>query len=239
MMNSTKLYRRLYLGLAALAGCATTASYIYSPERATHLADGYPAAAIAVPPEAPQGQIEVTSFGIVGITPDGSSPMNALHVRLAIANNGDTTPWEISPNDQLVEIAGEGQSRPMFVNTDVRTLPTVTVTQHERRVLDFYYPLPPAIASNDDLPAFDFLWQVTTPSRPFASRTRFDRIEEESPTTYTNVVLYTGWGPLWWYDPFFPGLVFHHYRPFRVYQPGRVVISHPPTWHYRPGHGRR
>jgi hypothetical protein len=53
------------------------------------------------------------------------------------------------------------------------------------------------------------------------------------------VVLYTGWGPLWWYDPFFPGLVFHHYRPFRVYQPGRVVISHPPTWHYRPGHGRR
>jgi hypothetical protein len=211
----------------------------YSPDRSNFWADGYPAAVTAVPPEVPQGKVEVTSFGITEITPDGAGPLSALHVRLAITNEGDATPWQVTTTDQVVEIAGEGKSRPIFVNTDLKSLPSVTINQRERRVLDFYYPLPGSIGSEDALPAFDFLWQVTTPARTFASRTHFERLEKEPPATYSHVVLYSGWGPYWWYDPFYPSFVFLHYRPIVIHHPGRVIITRPPTWHYRAIHGHR
>jgi hypothetical protein len=42
------------------------------------------------------------------------------------------------------------------------------------------------------LPALDVLWPVTTPARPFSSRTRFQRIEQEPPAGHTEVVFWTG-----------------------------------------------
>ena len=101
------------------------------------------------------------------------------------------------------------------------------------------YPLPASISSDEDLPGFDFLWRVTTQARAFASRTHFGRIEQEPPAAYTKVVLYSGWGPYWWYDPLYPGLVFMHHRPIYVYRPGHVIITRPPSWHYRAGGRRR
>lgn len=215
-----------------MVGCAAGASYLYAPQDARYWSDGYPTTSIAVPPEAPQGKVEVTSFGITEITPDGAGPVAALHVRLAVSNDGDATPWTLTTSDQLVEIVGEGRSRPIFVNTDVQTLPTVTISQRERRVLDLYYPLPASIRDEDNLPAFDFLWQVTTPSRPFASRTRFQRIEQEPPPGHTDVILWSGWGPYWWYDPFYPDVAFIHHAPVFVYRSPRVFVTHPPRWHY-------
>lgn len=111
-------------------------------------------------------------FGVVEILPDGVGPVDALHVRLTITNDGDATPWSITANDQLCDIAGEGRSWPYFVNTDAPGLPTVTVAQRQRRVLDLY-----------------------SPARTFASRPAFHRVEREPPLTYEHVVLYTGWGP--------------------------------------------
>jgi len=227
------------LALAALAGCAVSTNYVYSPNQATHWTDGYPAVVTPVPPEQPQGKVEVTSFGITEIMPDGTGPLSTLHVRLAITNEGDATPWQVTTTDQVVEIAGEGKSRPIFVNTDLKSLPSVTISQRERRVLDFYYPLPASIGGEDALPAFDFLWQVTTPARTFASRTRFQRLDLEPPATYRHVVLYSGWGPYWWYDPFYPSFVFRHYRPFVIHRPGHVIVTRPPTRHYRAIHDHR
>jgi hypothetical protein len=192
-----------------------------------------------VPPEAPQGKVEVTSFGITEIKPDGDGPVAALHVRLAIANDGDAAPWTVTTSDQLVEISGEGRSRPIFVNTDVESLPTLSVAQHERRVLDLYYPLPTSIRDEASLPAFDFLWQLNTPTRPFSSRTHFQRVEQEPPAGQAEVVLWSGWGPYWWYDPFYPDMVFLHHSPFLIHHRSHVVVTHPPRWHYRAIHDHR
>jgi hypothetical protein len=203
---------------AMLTGCG--ASYLYSPAGAAYWMDGRPAAATDVPPEAPQGKVEVTSFGVVEMQ-IGGAMLPTLHVRAVITNDGNATPWTITPGDQLVEIAGEGRSAPLYVNTDVGSDPAIAVAQRERRVVDFYYPLPAGIGEDDDLPAFDFLWQVTTPARTYASRTHFQRLEREPPPTVH--VIY-GWGPHWWYDPMYPRVVFVHHRPIRVHPPGRVII---------------
>jgi hypothetical protein len=218
--------------VVALAGCAATPSYVYSPQPASYWSDGYPASVTPVPPEAPQGKVEVTSFGIVEIQPEGAQPLPVLHVRLAIANEGDAVAWTLVPSEQLVEIPGEGRSRPIYVNTDVRTLPSIEIAQRDRRILDFYYPLPANVDGDEDLRGFDVLWQVTTPARVFASRTRFGRLEEE-PMVRTGVTFYAGWGPYWWYDPFYPRAVFVHHRPIVVHRPGRVIVTRPPVGHYR------
>jgi hypothetical protein len=217
----------------ALAGCAASSSYLYSPQGATYWSDGYPATSNPVPPEAPQGRVDVTSFGVVEIKPDGVAPIATVHVRLTITNDGDATPWTIAPSDQQVEIAGMGRSRPIYVNSDMPTLPTITIGQRERRLLDFYYALPPGIDDDDELAGFEMLWQVTTPARVYSSRTRFQRIEQEPAATNVNVVYYAGWGPYWWYDPMYPRLVFIHHRPIVVHRPGHVIITRPPVRHYR------
>ncbi|HEX8112987.1 MAG TPA: hypothetical protein VF516_34885 [Kofleriaceae bacterium] len=227
------------LALAVVAGCSTTTSYLYAPQAPSYWSDGYPATTVAVPPEAPQGKVEVASFGITEIKPDGDGPVAALHVRLAVSNDGDATPWTLTPSEQLVEIAGEGRSRPIFVNTDLPTLPAVSIAQHERRVLDLYYPLPTGMREEAALPAFDVLWQLTTPARSFSSRTRFQRVEQVPPPGHTEVVFWTGWGPYWWYDPFYPDLVFLHHPPMRLHSRPHVIVTRPPRWHSHAVHDHR
>lgn len=230
---------RFPLVLTLALGCSTTSSYLYSPQGPGYWSDGYPTTSVAVPPEAPQGKVEVSSFGITEIKPESDGPVVALHVRLAIANDGDATPWTITTSDQLVQIAGEGRSRPIFVNTDVQSLPTVSIAQHERRVLDLYYPLPTSIQDESALPAFDLHWQVTTPARPFSSSAHFQRVEQAPPASHTEVVFWTGWGPYWWYDPLYPRVVFLHHRPIGIYHRPHVTITRPPRWHYRAIHDHR
>lgn len=223
--------------LAATVGCATSASYLYTPDDATRWTDGYPATFTRVPPEAPQGSVQLTSFGVVEIQPTGSAPLATLHIRMTVSNDGDAVPWKLSTSEQLVEIAGEGRSRPILVNTDDAALPAVEIGQRQRRVLDLYYGLPEGMADDELLPAFDVLWQVETPARTFGSRTHFVRVEKE-PLEVTTRVVVTGWGPLWWYDPFYPRLVFHHHHPIVLRHFDHVRITRPPIWRYRPARRR-
>jgi hypothetical protein len=217
--------------LVAAAGCAAT-SYVYTPEHAGGWSDGYPTVSIDVPPGAATGTVAVTSFGITELTPDRAPPLTALHVRLAIANEGDAVPWTVVTSDQLVEIAGEGRSRPILVNTDVPTLPTVSIGPRERRVLDLYYPLPFGIRNEDDLRGFDLLWQVSTPTRKVAWRTHFARVALDE-AAHGNIVLWSGWAPVWWYEPAYPALVFVHHRPIVVRPRPHVIVTHPPRRHDR------
>ena len=69
-----------------------------------------------------------------------------------MTNDGDDQPWTLDTTQQLVEIPGEGRSRPIFVNADITTLPNVTIARHERRVLDMYYALPDPVRSESRLP---------------------------------------------------------------------------------------
>lgn len=222
---------------ALLAGlvlsCGVSAEYVYAPERPTVWVDGYPGTVRPVPPERPQGEVRLASFGVTELAPDGHARVEAVHVRMVIANEGDATPWTIDTSEQMIEIAGEGRSRAIFVNTDLASLPTVTIAQRERRTLDFYFPLPATMRGEDRLPSFDLLWQVQTLDRRVSERTSFQR-ERVDDQPATEVVLVSGWGPYWWYNPLYPSRVFIHSRPFVVrHPPARVHVHRYPTRHHR------
>lgn len=214
--------------IAGLLGCAGTSDYVYTPDTANATVAGLPAARTPVPPEKPQGAIEVTSYGVTELQ-RGSDRIPALHVRAVVTNDGDDAPWTLDTTQQMVAIPGEGQSRAMFVNSDVNTLPTVTIARHDRRVLDFYFPLPDTVRGESQLPRFELLWQVNTPERVVASRTSFERVDKEPDVAYAAVPvgwpLWAGYGPYWWYDPFYPRAVFIHTRPIIVHGTGRVTLG--------------
>jgi hypothetical protein len=205
------------LTVVGLASCADTSQYYYAPEAANVTHNDMPTHVEKVPPESPQGTVEVSTMGLT----TAKRGERALHVRMTVDNEGDTIPWTFDVRDQLIEVPGVGQSAPKFANAGYETLPTLSVPRRERRVIDLYYPVPPKVRDENDLTGFDFLWSVTTPHRTISSRTKIDRhdVIDESSVYVTSM----GWGPYWWYDPWYPTIVYH---------PTFTGPNHP-HYHYR------
>jgi len=222
------------LTLFALAGLGACAHhYDYQPaERDLVPFQGRAAARYPVPPERPEGEVRVVTFGMQDLSPTGGgSLMPALHVRLLVANNGDATPWNVDTRQVLIDIAGEGSSPAVYVNSDVGTLPNITIAQGEQRTIDFFFPLPGSMQGEAAIPHFDVKWQVVTGTRPIAGRTPFDRFDLQAPPPRVAVAF--RWGPHWWFDPFYPRAgVFIHPTPFIV------IPRHPHHVHVTP-RGRR
>lgn len=207
-----------YLAIAMFAACAAANDYRYAPEHATVSLDGEPATRIAIPPERPEGQVSIASFGVTDLRmADNRYP--SLHVRMVVSNDGDPQPWIVDTRNQLLDANGQ-QLRPSFASSDANELPAITVPPRSKRTIDLYYPRP---AGN--LSQFDLLWQVNTATRPIAQRTAFERFDEpEGQVQYT-----TFWGPYWWYDPlFYPPTVIVHEPFFRnhhhTFRPGGRVV---------------
>jgi hypothetical protein len=225
--------------LSVQLGCVLEEPYAYRPDQASVLVDGMPGARQPIPPERPQGDVRVASLGVTEIEPAMGAPTPVLHVRMVVANNGDDVAWQLEPRAQEVVVPGEGRSGPLFVNGAAQAGESIRVPPREQRTIDFYFPLPATIDSADQLPRFDFLWQVRMASRLVTERTEFHReaVEHEP----ENVTVVAGWGPWWWFDPAFAGPAFvhprivvihrhhHHDRPprVRVVRPHRVYVGHP------------
>ena len=189
----------LSAAISAFAACAESPGHPYRPEVASSLAGSLPSERTRIPPEAPQGTIEVSSSGITQLHL-ASGEISALQVRLIVTNNGEAT-WQLDTREQYVEIPGEGRSRAMYVSSDVQTLPVAPIGHRERHVFELYFPLPRAMTG---LSRFAVDWQVNTPRRAVALRTTFDRVREQPQVTYGGYPqgpYWAGIGPYWWYDP--------------------------------------
>ncbi len=238
MRRSPASHAILALLFSALVGCAANSDYLYAPRTANATDNGLPSVRTPIPPDVPAGAVQVTSYGIADVGAEGESDVPMLIVRMAIDNTSSATPLTVDTREERVHIAGEGESRAAYVNTDLGTLPSVAVAQGERRVLDFYFPLPDGLDDATDVPGFEFLWQIRTASATVPGRATFDRELAEPSAVYAEPgprVLVIGWGSYWWYDPLYPRVVFVHPRPFIVYhrRPGRVEIRRAPRGHYR------
>ena len=191
--------------LLAAGGCAH--QYTYWPAGA---GDG-PAARYPVPPEAPRGEVYVTSFGYTDMEVDDGRGAQFLHARLVTVNNGPEA-WTVDGREQQLLIAqGQPPLRPAFANTDAGAGPVYTVPPASRRTFDFYYQVPPPLDDPRQVGWFELEWYVGAGAQLTAQRTSFQRFEER-PAAYgaypDYVYIGLGWGPLWWHSPYY-----HHLHP--------------------------
>ena len=197
--------------LLAATGCATYSSFVpVGPG-----ANGGPAERYPIPPEAPQGEAYVTSFGFTDLDLGPGQPGTMLHARLAVTN-GSAQPWVVDGRRQALVAAGYPTQTPAFANSDAGQGPIYVIAPGRTNVLDFYYAVAPPLGS------FALDWSVDVSGRSVAEQTAFLRIEEpaRSYAAYPPyVVVGLGLGVGWWYGPQYPYR--YHYPPVvrRYYYP--------------------
>jgi hypothetical protein len=224
------------LAFSLIGGCATGRDYVYRPS-APRMADvdGFAAAVYPIPPERPEGEVRVVSFGVTELQSGPGAPVPMLQARVVIANNGDAVPWTLKTTDVSLEIPGEGRSPAMYANTDQGSVPVVTVGRGDRRTVDFYFPLPGPVRGPEGLAGFDLKWEIQTGARVVAERTAFQRVEiREEVATPTHAAVFIGWGPFWWAHPYHRHYYVHppvvvgphvHRRVVIVRHPRRVYVA--------------
>lgn len=219
-------YIALLVGLAT-AACASH-EYVYEPaSQVTGQVAGRAAANYQIPPELPQGDARVATFGIAKIRPRGAPDnayIRALHVRLVVANNSDQ-PWTLDTREQRVVLPGNGQSRPAFASVQGASPPMITIEPGNARSINLFFPLPPTMQKPERIPQFDVVWQVQTSTRVVTERTPFERVEIVPEYTYASP--YVGFGPSW-YDPYYPYGAFYGVGALPPAYIERPVIIQPP-----------
>jgi len=187
--------------VAGAASCMPEARYVFHPaEQATAVVAGRPAARYAIPPESPRGSVRVATFGVRSLA-TGSGIVRSLHVRMTIANNNDTGPWQLDADAMRAAYASGEEAAPLCVNARAASAPNVVVEPGGQAIVDAWFPLPTGAEGAESVPRFDLTWQVQTQEREVAERTPFERIRiepEPAPTARNDL----GMWPAWWYDPF-------------------------------------
>jgi hypothetical protein len=205
--------------LLASTGCATYSSYVPAGPGA----NGGPAMRYAIPPEAPQGEVYVTSFGFTDLDVGSGTPATLLHARMAV-QNGSGQPWSVDGRRQLLVAPGYQAQTPAFANSDAGQGPLYVVGPGQSNVIDLYYAVAPPISS------FGLQWSVDAAGHAVAQQTPFLRVDE-APRSYTPyppyVVVGLGFGVGWWYGPHYP------YRPH--YPPVVRRYYYPPAYGHAGG----
>lgn len=210
----------VFAGTVALAsGCAH--EYLYLPTGGTP--EGGPAASYPIPPQAPEGQVYVTSFGFADVKSPPRQSGALLHIRLAVSN-GSGTAWSVDTRDQKLLVVGQAPTGPSYVNTEAGRGPVYQVAPGRASAFDLYFRLPPGLDKASQLAGFTLDWSVNAGGQRVADATTFRR-HQEAPEGYDDYPAYVsvglGWGLGWWgIDPFFPGG-----PPFvdaYFYPPGRI-----------------
>ena len=177
------------------------------------------------------GDINVASYGVGTVKADDGPALSVLHVRETFANRADL-PWTIELAATKVSFGDAyAAAGPVFINSDVNTLPIAVVGRGQTRIVDLYFALPAQITEDEALPVFALSYGLSTPDRRyeanamFAPSKRWPRPEERAPEP--------GWARFWWSDPAYPWATYRR-APGRLIPrpPSKIEIIHVPRGLY-------
>ena len=191
---------------AILGGCAE-GPYVYRPAQTTASVSGLPAARQPIPRDKPTGEVVVASSGVTEIKV-ADVPTRAIFVRVVLSNRSDEAPWAFDTRKQAAMIGGQS-TMAAYVNAYEGyegTTSVVRVPRGQSRTVDFYFPLPASMQSDNDVPPFELSWSVQTGRQLVADRTPFNRVPLEPAYASSGPYPYGYYGPYGYYDPFWPPL---------------------------------
>lgn len=182
-----------------LAGCATEEFRYVPTEHQAPIAQRKDEAVYSAPADSPTATIRIVSMGISDLKdPLDSTSAKTLHLRMSVSNKRDAGNWVFNSQDQSVSFPDQPLVPPMTVKSGTQETPQFTIKPEELRSIDLYFPLPKEVASAQDLPEFDFHWQLKSGTQIIHETTLFDRVRSpESPPPYSYAY---GWGSPWNWD---------------------------------------
>lgn len=183
-------------------GLCCAHEYVYAPVASA--ARGGPVGYYLVPPNAPRGEVYVTSFGFTELQIGPARTATVLHLRLAVSNGG-ATPWTVAGPAQRAVAAAEEPQGPTFLNTNAGQGPIYQVLPGRANVFDLYYALAPPL-DPQSVGGFALDWSIDAGGQIVADRTWCLRYEA-GPISYAPyppyVAVELGFGAAWWHDPSF------------------------------------
>jgi len=220
------------------AGCAST-DHAYRPT--THGVPGAaaPSADYAIPGDHPQGDVQLFGGSVTEVQfRQGGRRIPVFQVQMIVANSRAAAQWAIDATAIKLVVPGAGEYRPLMVNADAGTPPLVLVDPGETRVINLFYPAPAGVNSDQQLPVFTVVWQVTAGAGTITRRTTFERSPLDRGRAARSFAFHDedpgremGFGPRWWYAPWYPW-------PSYGYG-GREFVERPYRFYYRAFPGRR
>jgi hypothetical protein len=205
--------RQITILMCSLGMASCAPAYVYRPaENATATIKGHVAADYQIPPNAPEGDVRLASFGMSRISPSGTPNQaeQAVHLRMIVTDN-DRAPWTLDTRQQVIALSDGQQLAPAYVTTreGQAGLPSVTVPANGKRIIDLFYPLPANMQQASQVPEFDVVWHIRTPQQEVTERTPFDRVRVEPADAYGYGYGWGPWGDGWggpfWSDPLYAG----------------------------------
>jgi hypothetical protein len=219
----TPTARLLAIPVALIAGCAFLDSLPGEP------AEGGDDELIYAELESgrPLDVIRAESFGIAEITADGDAAFPVVHVRLTVVNRFDELPWRVDALNASLGRVGRRGAPPLFINTDIPTLPIVRIEGGEQRDIDFYFPVPDGIDAGAGPGSLELRVRVDTPERNMAWYARVGPTERSTQLETRPAGAYTRW----WSNPTYPWPAFNR-RPGRKTHrvPRTIEVTRTPRW---------
>ena len=161
--------------LAGAQACGSNATYI-PEERATATLGGRTAASYGLPSDRnEQGGLRVASYGVSELKQNGDDSRKAIHLRMAVADNG-TQPMTLDTRAQRLQLPDGRQLAPAYASSRASTPPLIQVAPGSARVVDLFFPLPADIAEEADPSQFDVIWRVDVGNQTVTQVTPFDQV---------------------------------------------------------------
>ena len=170
---------RVQLGLmllvAGVQACGSSSTYI-PEQKATATLGGRTAASYALPSERnEQGGLRVASYGVSKLEQKGNDPLKAIHLRLAVSDNGQQ-PMVLDTRAQRLQLPDGRQLAPAYVRARASVPPLIRIVPGTARTVDLYFPLPPDIADEANPSQFDVIWRVNVGDQTVSQVTPFDEV---------------------------------------------------------------
>jgi len=141
-------------------------------------------------------RIELTSSGVVVVTPDGNVPVALAHVRATLINTGSELPWRFDPAATVIELGAGIVARPVLASADVASLPIVIVEPGARVIVDLFAAPDGGAVVDPAVVGFTLRTRIATPDRRFVLAARgAPRVPGSGPA------MAPGSGTTWWADP--------------------------------------
>lgn len=231
LQHYTRTLPALLLASLCSLGC-TAGYYAYEPmppTRPPSVVRSQDEVRYMLPPEAPRGNVTVSSFGVTELNPDEGPDIPVIHIRMGIENATGGADWQINTSEVSLDLRGGPTIHQAYVNAESETIPLISIAPGREATFDLYFPLPQGWGDPDLVPAFDVAWKVKTDTAEFAQRTGFERMPPVS--TPPERVYVVGYAPYWWYAPWYPPVIVrprvtvhtHVHPPF----PHRIIVRRP------------